>query len=203
MASGPAAFNRRHVRRNPSRRSSHLTRTIRAAILAAAILIALAAATTTSAAITRACQSSIAPTLCTIHQRAHHVNRLRARLEQAPIRYLYQAERHPARRAAIMRYWSVVEQRTAHRWMRYAAAYHWAAGAMATCIRQHEGTYTSVNPNGHYGAYQADASFEQTYNPAAFYRYGHANHWPPRDQHLMAYHGWEARGYGPWAGDGC
>lgn len=194
--------NRRHVRRIPEQEVKPLTRTT-VTSLAAATLIALAAPSPSNAAITKACQDSAAPRLCTIHQRHHHVNHMRARLEQAPIRYGWLAERHPARRPAIMRYWSLVEQRTAHRWIRFAPAYRWASGAMATCIRQHEGGYTSVNPNGHYGAYQADASFEMAYNPTAVSRYGHANRWPPREQHLMGYHGWQARGYQPWTGDGC
>lgn len=157
---------------------------------------------TSSSAVTRIpgrCETKPAPTLCAIHHHRDKANHLRRRLGQRPIAYHYIAERHPARRDRILGYWRHVHQRTLNRWHHYGSAITWAGQPGPSCVSGHEGGLTSVNPAGpYYGKWQADSAFERAYNPTAQQRYGHANHWPERDQDYMAWRGHAKRGWAPW-----
>lgn len=85
----------------------------------------------------------------------------------------------------------------------YSLASAWADTSAARCVSSKEGGIASNTGNGYYGKWQADTSFASTYNPEASRRWGpyayyHGGAWPERDQDLMAYRGWKARGWYPW-----
>lgn len=72
-----------------------------------------------------------------------------------------------------------------------------------TCIHGYEGSWT--DPDGpYYGGLQMDLGFQQTYGADFLARWGTADHWPIWAQLTAArrardgYHGYAARGYGPW-----
>lgn len=71
------------------------------------------------------------------------------------------------------------------------------------CIRSREsdaaGGYQAVNPNGHYGAYQADEDFWLTNGGDPSYS-GHIQDAPPTMQDDVAANGLAARGTQPWGG---
>lgn len=74
----------------------------------------------------------------------------------------------------------------------------WYYSSGAKCVHEHEGAWTSNTGNGYYGGFQADMSFQTSYNPGAYATWGTANNWPPIEQIEMAYNGWKARGWSPW-----
>ena len=74
----------------------------------------------------------------------------------------------------------------------------WYYSSGAKCVHEGEGAWTSNTGNGYYGGFQADISFQQTYNPGAYATYGTADNWPAIEQIEMAYNGWKARGFYPW-----
>lgn len=73
----------------------------------------------------------------------------------------------------------------------------WYYSSGAKCVHEHEGAWD--DPNAPYwGGFQADLSFQQTYNPGAYATYGTADRWPIIEQIEMAWRGWQARGWAPW-----
>lgn len=73
----------------------------------------------------------------------------------------------------------------------------WYYSSGAKCVHEHEGAWN--DPNAPYwGGFQADLSFQRTYNPGAYSTYGTADRWPIIEQIEMAYRGWQARGWYPW-----
>ena len=73
----------------------------------------------------------------------------------------------------------------------------WYYMSGAKCVHEHEGAWN--DPNAPYwGGFQADLSFQSTYNPTAYAKYGTADRWPIIEQIKMAYRGWSARGWYPW-----
>lgn len=105
----------------------------------------------------------------------------------------------PARRQPNVDYWRSVLGRswslTPH--PLYIRATHWFRTSGAECVKSREGSWT--DPNAPYwGGMQADLSFQKTYGPEFYRRWGTADHWPPWAQMVMAYRGWLARGWYPW-----
>jgi hypothetical protein len=85
----------------------------------------------------------------------------------------------------------------------YALAHAWATSPDAECVTNGEGGVSTNTGNGYYGKWQADTNFAKTYHPKAArkwgpYAYYHGGAWPERDQDLMAWRGWKARGWYPW-----
>lgn len=73
----------------------------------------------------------------------------------------------------------------------------WYYSSGAKCIHEHEGAWD--DPGAPYwGGFQADLSFQTTYNPEAYRTWGTADRWPVIEQIEMAYNGWRARGWYPW-----
>jgi hypothetical protein len=103
-----------------------------------AVVLTLAAGTAnaTTTPIPHRCTTKLAPRLCSIH--AHHaaVNQLRHSAGFSRLPYRWQAERHPARRDRILRYWT----RTHRRAELLAALYAIPAGVRLTllCIHPYE-----------------------------------------------------------------
>jgi len=65
------------------------------------------------------------------------------------------------------------------------------------CIHRHEGAWDDPNPP-HYGGLQFDDSFQQTYGPEFFRRWGDAGNWPIWAQLIAAERAYRTRGFGPW-----
>ncbi len=71
------------------------------------------------------------------------------------------------------------------------------------CIHSHEGSWTDSGAP-YYGGLQMDYGFQSTYGSEYLARFGTADHWPVAVQIEVArrardgYHGYGARGYGPW-----
>lgn len=68
----------------------------------------------------------------------------------------------------------------------------------ATCVHSHEGAWTDNTGNGYYGGLQMDGSFERTYGPTFYARWGNASNWPPISQLIAAYRAYLSRGWEPW-----
>jgi hypothetical protein len=73
----------------------------------------------------------------------------------------------------------------------------WYYSSGAKCVHEHEGAWNDPN-SPYWGGFQADLSFQATYNPSAYRRYGTADNWPIIEQIKMAYNGHKARGWYPW-----
>jgi hypothetical protein len=65
------------------------------------------------------------------------------------------------------------------------------------CIHRHEGRWDDPNPP-HYGGLQFDDSFQRTYGPEFYRRWGDAGNWPVYAQLLAAERAYRTRGFGPW-----
>lgn len=76
--------------------------------------------------------------------------------------------------------------------------WNWFYSSGASCVKSHEGAWTSNTGNGYYGGFQADMSFQRAYGGEYLSRWGTANNWSPVYQIHMAYRGWLARGWAPW-----
>lgn len=74
----------------------------------------------------------------------------------------------------------------------------WYYSSGAKCVHEGEGAWNSNTGNGYYGGFQADISFQKTYNQHAYRTWGTANNWSPLEQIKMAYIGWRSRGWYPW-----
>ena len=67
----------------------------------------------------------------------------------------------------------------------------------AMLIHSCEGAWN--DPGGpYYGGMQMDISFQQTYGPEFYRRWGTADNWPVWAQLTASYRGWKARGWQPW-----
>ena len=73
----------------------------------------------------------------------------------------------------------------------------WYYSSGAKCVHEGEGAWNDPD-SPYYGGFQADISFQRSYNPGAYATYGTADHWPIIEQIEMAYNGWKARGWYPW-----
>lgn len=114
--------------------------------------------------------------------------------------YRWLPEKYPARRQHYLTYWLRVHRRTWHRWENYLAA-PWLRGPIhdaLVCIHTHEGAWNAETGNGYHGGLQMDSSFERTYGPEFYARYGDAGHWPVTDQLHAAYRATRTRGFTPW-----
>lgn len=69
------------------------------------------------------------------------------------------------------------------------------------CIHEREGAWNDPNAP-HYGGLQFNDSFQRSYGPEFFKRWGDANHWPAFAQLVAANRAWEVRGYAPWPNTG-
>jgi hypothetical protein len=78
------------------------------------------------------------------------------------------------------------------------AAGDWADSSGPSCVSSHEGAVSSNTGNGYYGKWQADESFQYAYGREYVQRWGLAHNWPAWAQDVMAYRGWQDRGWGPW-----
>jgi len=67
----------------------------------------------------------------------------------------------------------------------------------ALCVHHYEGAWNDPGAP-YYGGMQEDIAFQEAYGPEFLRRYGTADHWPPHDQLLAAYRGWQVRGWSPW-----
>lgn len=65
------------------------------------------------------------------------------------------------------------------------------------CIHRLEGAWYDADPP-HYGGLQFDDSFQRTYGPEFFRRWGHAGKWPVWAQLVAAERAYRTRGFGPW-----
>lgn len=83
-----------------------------------------------------------------------------------------------------------------------ASAHFFGWLANADCIYRHEQNprqgWATRTGNGYYGGMQADLSFQRTYAPEHYRRWGTADRWPWWAQLQMAYRGWLFRGWAPW-----
>lgn len=106
----------------------------------------------------------------------------------------------PARRyPAVWSWWGVLRDKTRAKASKCLSAtlMDWYYNSGAKCVHEHEGAWN--DPNAPYwGGFQADLSFQATYNPGAYRTYGTADHWPVVEQIEMAHNGWQARGWSPW-----
>jgi Transglycosylase-like domain len=142
-----------------------------------------------------ACESRPVPALCKLHwwvRDAHRAEHLRHRPRT---RYWYSAERHPLDAPWIeqRQAWRFRAQRiTAIRLDPWTADWY----AAAICIHQHEGAWTDDTGNGYYGGMQFDYGTWLAYGGGQFAQT--ANLAAPRDQLLVAYSTWLARGWQPW-----
>ena len=65
------------------------------------------------------------------------------------------------------------------------------------CIHENEGAWNDPNPP-HYGGLQFDDSFQRTYGPEFYRRWGDASHWPVYAQLIAAERAYRTRGFYPW-----
>jgi hypothetical protein len=65
------------------------------------------------------------------------------------------------------------------------------------CIHRYEGSWTDSG-FPHWGGLQMDMSFQRTYGPAEFRKYGTADHWTPLEQMWAAERAFRSRGFYPW-----
>lgn len=79
-----------------------------------------------------------------------------------------------------------------------ARAKEWASSDAARCVSSHEGGVTTNTGNGYYGRWQADIGFQLAYGIEFYRRWGVASNWPGWAQDVMAYRGYQARGWNPW-----
>lgn len=168
MALEPPSAAREHSRRQDWRATTTgevlLKGTIRRAAIAALITSAIATATA-SGTITRIpahCRTELAPRLCSIHHHVHRTNHMRIRMGQQRLVYGWRAERHPARRDAILTYWMVTQRRTAARLEAYLEA-PWLHGSWyrdAMCVHGLEGSWISISNSvpTYYGGMQYSIS---------------------------------------------
>ena len=169
-------------------------------------MLMLVITSTTQAHVTkipRRCTSKIAPRLCAIHWHRHRTNVMRHKMNLRPIPYHWIAEKHPGRRDRIMRYWMRVQAHASKRLRNYhppvpQGSYSSPKYTGLICIHTHEGAWNANTGNGYYGGLQMDSSFQQTYGPEFYRRYGTANNWPVIDQLIAGYRAVQSRGYGPW-----
>lgn len=104
------------------------------------MLLACSTASAHVTTIPRRCATAGAPRLCAIHWHRHRANHYRAMIGLRAIPYHWVAERYPARRARILRYWVTVQDRMRSRltiarhspWM--SEPFH----AQAMCIHRYE-----------------------------------------------------------------
>lgn len=145
----------------------------------------------------RVCRSVPAHRLCAIHRHFHAVNLLRARLGLRRIAYQWRAERHPARRDAILTYWLGRHRKTLHRWRTRPRA-PWSAGwyAGAMCVHSKEGAWNANTGNGYFGGMQFDQASWLANGGGAYA--SRADLASAYDQLLIAYHYWSNSGWGPW-----
>jgi hypothetical protein len=66
------------------------------------------------------------------------------------------------------------------------------------CIHEHEGAWDANTGNGYYGGLQMDRSFQRTYGPEHYARWGTADKWPVWAQLEAAERAYKTRGFGPW-----
>lgn len=143
------------------------------------------------------CKDKTAPRLCAIHFHHHRVNVMRHKMNLHPIRYHWIAERHPARRGRILRYWVHVHKRTIKRLKHY----HPTSYAGLLCIHHYEGAWNAYNSSGpYYGGLQMDAPFMQRWGSDMLSKYGgrDARYWSPDDQLTVGARAVAHIGYGPW-----
>jgi hypothetical protein len=141
------------------------------------------------------CGQSIAPRLCSTHRHWHTTNLLRHRLGQAPLSYHWRAERHPARRALILTYWTRVHRRTLLRWLGFTIT-PWLHGtwyADAMCVHGKEGAWDANTGNGYYGGMQFSLSTWASNGGS-----GRPDLVTPAEQLRIAYLTWQRRGWSPW-----
>src|SRR5215471_2029302 len=65
------------------------------------------------------------------------------------------------------------------------------------CIHRHEGSWSDPY-SPYWGGLQMDMSFQQTYGPSFYRRWGTADHWPVWSQLVAGVRAVLVRGYGPW-----
>lgn len=68
----------------------------------------------------------------------------------------------------------------------------------ALCVHHFEGTWDDTRNPVDDGGMQMDQSFQQSYGPVFYQRWGRAYHWPVWAQLYTAYQGWKVRGWYPW-----
>jgi hypothetical protein len=106
----------------------------------------------------------------------------------------------PDRLRPLWRYWTTQLEKAHGLESRCLSALlmDWYYSSGAKCVREHEGAWNSNTGNGYYGGFQADLSFQSSYNAGAYAIYGTADRWPIIEQIEMAYNGHAARGWSPW-----
>lgn len=67
-----------------------------------------------------------------------------------------------------------------------------------SCIHEHEGAWTANTGNGYYGGLQMTRSFQQTYGPEFYRRWGTADKWPIWAQLIAAERAWRESGFSHW-----
>lgn len=186
-----------------------MRRLVTAAALAGALLVSSAGPAGAANGIGPRCRAANAPRLCAIHQHRGHVNLLRHRMGLRGLPYRWIAERYPARRDRILRYW--VRTDRSHR-ARYAA---WRrrqvisggvpAGVRSTlmCIHPYEEPSWSTSAGG-LGFVSSPASYPLTatdhrYIDPLVSRYGNSWYgWPASAQLVVAWRLVVDYGYSPW-----
>lgn len=155
-----------------------------------------------------ACQGRPVPVLCDIHQHRNAVWHYETLLGQSHTPYGWTAER--AGSSPAYRLW--VRQRWYHRHLTWRVRYlhamsrPWSAAWYADimCIHGGEGAWNDETGNGYHGGLQMDGSFETTYGPEFYARWGNAGNWPPIDQIIAAWRAYSSgRGFTPWPNTGA
>lgn len=97
-------------------------------------------------------------------------------------------------------HWAHVSLRIAGKSLHRLLAVHRLVGGDLSawyCIHSYEGSWTDPNPP-YWGGLQMDLSFQTTYGPEFYRRWGTADHWPVWAQITAARRARAVRGYGPW-----
>jgi hypothetical protein len=94
-------------------------------------------------------------------------------------------------RAAGANHWRLLDRRYLHVLTHPPHLRQWL------CIHHYEGSWTDSG-YPHWGGLQFDKSFQKTYGPDEYARYGTADHWTPLEQMWAAERAYRTRGFYPW-----
>jgi len=152
------------------------------------------------------CRVRFAERYCSALDQRHAIRSLR-RLEAVQVHRTHARFKVVTRRLS----WNLARLKAANLWersrlvaLRRLPTWHPALASASPlyaafmCIHRGEGAWNANTGNGFHGGLQMDDSFQRSYGPEFYARWGGAENWPPWAQLLAAYRAHASRGFAPW-----
>lgn len=151
------------------------------------------------ASVRTTCQTRTAPVLCEIHHWRNKVWTIQDRLGATRTPYRWTAERtvSAAYKLWVRHLWHARWGTWNHR-MHVATAAPWTQSWLqaALCVHSGEGAWNDNTGNGFYGGMQFDYGTWLSNGGGQFAPYAYLA--TPKEQLLIAFRTWQARGWAPW-----